>query len=61
MPPGTLKTYTPDGVVGIVEPQTLGLTSRTAYVVTGFLLSAMNTTTQEVEINGRNPVELVFS
>ena len=50
--PGTLKTYTPNGVVGIVEPWTLRLTSRTAYVVTGFLLSAMNTAMPEIEING---------
>ena len=35
MPPGTFKTYTPDGVVGIVEPQTLRLTSRTPCAVTG--------------------------
>ena len=61
VPPGTLKTYTPDGVVGIVEPQTLGLTSRTCNVVTGFLLSATNTTTSEVEFNGQNPAKPVFS
>ena len=48
MPPGTLKTYTPDGVVGIVEPWTLGLTSRTPSVVTSFLLSATNTITPKV-------------
>ena len=42
--PGTLKTYTPNGVIGIVEPWTLRLTSRTHNVVTGFLLSATNTT-----------------
>ena len=61
VPPGTLKTYTPDGVVGIVEPRTLGLTSGTHDIVTSFLQSAMNTTTTEVEINGQNPVKLVFS
>ena len=52
VPPGTLKTYTPDGVIGIVEPWTLGLTSRTCNVVTSFLLSATNTAMPEVEING---------
>ena len=61
MSPGALKTYTPDGVIGIVEPWTLRLTSKTGDVVTGFLQSAMNTTTLEVEINGQNPVKLVFS
>ena len=61
VPPGTLKTYTPDGVVGIVEPQTLGLTSRTLYAVTGFLLSAMNATSVEGRKDGRNPIEPVFS
>ena len=47
VPPGTLKNYTPDGVIGIVEPQTLRLTSRALYAVTGFLLSATNTTSVE--------------
>ena len=47
MSPGALETYTPDGIVGIEEPQTLGLTSRTLYAVTGFLLSATNTTSVE--------------
>ena len=60
MPPGTLKTYTPDGVVGIVEPWSLRLTSRTRDVVTGFLLSAMNTTMSEVEIEGTKPCQAGF-
>ena len=61
VPPGTLKTFTPDGVVGIVEPQTLGLTSGTCDIVTGFLQSAINTIMTKVEINGQNPVKPVFS
>ena len=50
MSPGALKTYTPDGVVGIEEPWTLRLTSRTLYIVTGFLQSATNTT----DVEGRS-------
>ena len=51
-----VHTNTPQVVVGIVEPRTPRLTSRSASYRTGFLLSATNTQYEEVEINGRNPV-----
>ena len=51
-----MHTNTPQVVVGIEEPWTLRLTARTLSYRTGFLLSAMNTQYEEVDIRGRNPV-----
>ena len=52
MSPGALKTYTPDGVVGIVEPWTPRLTARTLSYQISFLLSATNTQYEEVGWEG---------
>ena len=60
MSPGALKTYTPDGVVGIEEPWTLGLTSRTLYAVASFLLSALNTTSVEGRSGWTKPYQAGF-
>ena len=51
-----MHTNTPQVVVGIVEPRTPRLITRTLVYRTGFLLSATNTQYKEVGINGRNPV-----
>ena len=45
-----MHTNTPQVVVGIVEPQTPRLTARARLYQTSFLLSAMNTQYEEVEL-----------
>ena len=47
-----VHTKTPQVVVGIEEPRTLRLTTRTRSYRTGFLLSATNTQYKEVGLRG---------